>query len=309
MHYLLFLLICGVWGSSFILMKKAAPAMGPLTIGWGRVIGGGLILLLIWRLLLRRPGERWGVARRDWLALAVPAVVGMTYPFVMQPYLIGRFEHSGFFGMMVCLVPLLTIAVSVPMLGVWPKVRELVGVVVGFGFILLLFGAGAERGVPWQAVVLAVTVPAAYALSNTFIKRRLSHIPPVVLTITLLLAAGACITPLMLVSPMEREKLMNADAGQLAIAGLAVGVLGMIGTGLATWMFYVLVTRRGPLFAGMVTYLVSSIAVMWGWVDGEPVTRRQIVALAGVLAMVALVQWPGRPAKPGAATRRPRPSG
>jgi hypothetical protein len=40
----------------------------------------------------------------------------------------------------------------------------------------------------------------------------------------------------------------------------------------------------------MVTYLVPLVAVLWGWTDAEQVTTRQILALLGVLAMVAVVQ-------------------
>jgi drug/metabolite transporter (DMT)-like permease len=60
------------------------------------------------------------------------------------------------------------------------------------------------------------------------------------------------------------------------------------------FMFYRLIQARGPLFAGMVTYLIPIGAVAWGWADGEPVSTRQLVALAVILAAVALVQWPER---------------
>jgi drug/metabolite transporter (DMT)-like permease len=51
-----------------------------------------------------------------------------------------------------------------------------------------------------------------------------------------------------------------------------------------------LVQDRGPLFAGMVTYVVPVIALFWGWQTGESITLVQVLAMMGVLAMVALVQ-------------------
>ena len=51
-----------------------------------------------------------------------------------------------------------------------------------------------------------------------------------------------------------------------------------------------LLQRRGPLYAGMVTYLVPLGALLWGWADAELVTARQLSAILGVLATVALVQ-------------------
>ncbi len=55
--------------------------------------------------------------------------------------------------------------------------------------------------------------------------------------------------------------------------------------------FNKLIHDRGPLFAGMVTNLVPAGAVIWGWLDGEQVTTKQIAALAIILPMVALVQF------------------
>ena len=70
-------------------------------------------------------------------------------------------------------------------------------------------------------------------------------------------------------------------------------MLGVLATGLATLLFYRLIQERGPLFAGMVTYIIPVEAVMWGALDGEAVAGRQVVALGVVLVAVALVQWPG----------------
>ncbi|HUY93609.1 MAG TPA: hypothetical protein VMV10_33085 [Pirellulales bacterium] len=56
-------------------------------------------------------------------------------------------------------------------------------------------------------------------------------------------------------------------------------------------MFNKMVLDQGPLFAGMVTYLVPVGAMVWGWLDEERVTLLQGVALTGIFAMVALVQY------------------
>ena len=41
----------------------------------------------------------------------------------------------------------------------------------------------------------------------------------------------------------------------------------------------------------MVTYIIPVIALLRGYVDGESISGQQMVAIAGVLAMVGLVQW------------------
>ncbi len=88
---------------------------------------------------------------------------------------------------------------------------------------------------------------------------------------------------------------VSRDAFWPAVISLLV--LGVVGTGLAMFWFNKLIHDRGPLFAGMVTNLVPAGAVIWGWLDGEQVTTRQIAALAIILPMVALVQF-GAPHSP-----------
>jgi drug/metabolite transporter (DMT)-like permease len=71
----------------------------------------------------------------------------------------------------------------------------------------------------------------------------------------------------------------------------AIAVLGVLGTGFAVLLVIWLIVTKGPLFAGMVTYVVPTLALVWGAVDGEVITSRQLLAMAGVLSMVALVQF------------------
>ena len=73
----------------------------------------------------------------------------------------------------------------------------------------------------------------------------------------------------------------------------SIAVLGILGTGFAVLLVIWLIVTKGPLFAGMVTYVVPTLALVWGAVDGEVITTRQLLAMAGVLGMVALVQTGG----------------
>ncbi len=224
------------------------------------------------------------------IPLLVPGVLGFAYPYVMQPHLVGKHQASAYFGMMVALVPLLTILVSAPMLGVWPRRRQVIGVLLGLACIALLASDGEQRSVPWYDLMFAMTVPLSYAVSNTYIKKRFHALSPLALTCSGLALAGLVLLPISLMT----EQVKAVDAGELTFALTMLVVLGVFGTGLAMFMFYRLIQSHGPLFAGMVTYLVPLGALMWGWLDGERVTMMQLVAMAGIFAGVALVQWPGR---------------
>jgi drug/metabolite transporter (DMT)-like permease len=291
--HLAFLLICVTWGASFILMERATHAFGPVGVGIGRLLGGAAVLAGVW--WWQR--QRHRVSLGDMARIAGVALVGTSWPFVVQPYCLGRgFGHS-YFGMMVALVPLATIVVSVPMLGIWPAKRQFMGVLGGFGCMLLLLQDGAARGMSIGLLILALTVPVSYALGNTYLKWKLSHVHSVPLTAMVLALAAAWLMPFELL-PGALEALGLEGPAYPRDWGMALGslaVLGVIGTGVAVLAFIHLVVKEGPLFAGMVTYVVPVFAIMWGAADGETITALQLVAMAGVLAMVALVQFGGRP--------------
>jgi drug/metabolite transporter (DMT)-like permease len=286
--YVWFLFLCLVWGSNFILIERASHAFGPVAIGIGRLVGGSAVLAIIW-LAGRR---RYRIAAVDWWRITLVTFLATAVPFVIQPYLIGRgFGHS-FFGTLVALVPLVTIVVSVPMLGQWPTLRQVIGVLGGLVCMSFIVEDGSARGMSTGMLALAVLVPCTYAVGNTYVKWKLSHVPALPLTTLLLAIAALMLVPLQL-SPGALDAMGLAGPAQphdwpVAIAALAFS--GVVATGLSILVFIHLIIQQGPLFAGMVTYVVPVLALLWGAFDNEKITARQLVAMAGVLAMVALVQ-------------------
>ncbi len=292
MSYVLFLVVSLIWGANFLLMKKSLLVFGPVSVGVGRCLGGAAAIALV--LAIRRSFQAKGAfGAKEMRYLLLPASIGIAYPWVLQPALIGHYGNSAFFGMMVCLVPLLTMFVSVPMLGVYPKPRQIAGVLGGLIGMALLFKAGDARGIGPVGVALAVTVPLSYAISNNWVKRHLSHVPPVHMTGLILMMATLGLLPIALAS----ESIQPTEAQTTQLAAGSLLVLGVVGTGLTMAWFMKLVMAEGPLFAGMTTYIVPCGALAFGALDGEPIDGTQIAALVLVLAMVALVQWPERAPK------------
>ncbi len=282
--HVIFIFLCLTWGSSFILMKKAGHVFGPMTIGSGRVVGGLVLLWGVWVLVMRRR-QGWPFRYRDVAGLTFVVLFGYVAPFVLQPMLISRHDNSAVFGMMVALVPLMTALVSIPVLGVRPRAIQMVGIAIGLGCMSILMKDGLNRSMPIGDLALAALVPLGYTTANTYIKRRFSHAPPIVLAATAMSGAALVMVPMAL----SMETVEQGDTSMpMAIGALAI--LGLVCTGLATWMFYHLIQTRGPLFAGMVTYIVPMGALAWGWLDDERITGLQMAALGGVLVAVALVQ-------------------
>jgi drug/metabolite transporter (DMT)-like permease len=177
-------------------------------------------------------------------------------------------------------------------MGLRPSWRELVGVVAGLGFIGLLMFDGNQRGIaPWM-LLMAFTVPLSYAIGNVWLRKTLNDADPTPLSAVMTAAPALLLGPLM-ASPAAQQAIGLPSPGPRHDAWLALGaitVLGVMGTGACMWLFVKMIQSRGPLFAGMVTYVVPLVALTWGLVDHETITSRQVVAMLGILGTVALVQ-------------------
>lgn len=260
-------------------MKKADLVFGPITIAGFRVAGGALVLCLI-ALITRQ----WcWPERRQWPILIFIITIGYAMPYVIQPVLV-PICGSGFVGMIVGFVPLMTVLVSIPLLRVWPSKQQAIGVIGGLICLFLIIGDGLQRSFsPWY-LLLGVLVPTFYACANSLVRKNLQETPPLLSSAWCLLGSSIPLLPIgLLTEPLKSE-------GSLAMAITCVVILGCVGTGLIMYAFYSLINRRGPLYAGMVAYIIPIGAVLIGSLDGEAISLYQWLAMFGIIVMVILVQ-------------------
>lgn len=286
MHHAIFLFICGLWGTSFLFMKIGLASFSPVGVAAFRTVTGAAALAVIWRWRRRR----WPLRRDDLGPLLFVSLVGYALPFWVQPHVIGVVEThsrhgSSFVGMMVGLVPLTTILASAPLLRVYPTPRQLIGVIGGLACMILLFWGELRHGVALGDLLLASITPAAYGLCNSYVKRRFAGVSQnAVVLVTLALSA------LMLLPVAMTEPAHNTTPATLAWSIAALVFLGVVCTGVAGFAFYHLIQMQGPLFAGMVAYVIPTVALLVGALAGERITLTQVAAMAGIFVMVALVQ-------------------
>jgi drug/metabolite transporter (DMT)-like permease len=75
-----------------------------------------------------------------------------------------------------------------------------------------------------------------------------------------------------------------------ATAGVVVG-LGVMGTGVAFFIYYYLLEQLGAVASSSANYLAPAVAMLIGWVLGERFGLLELVAIALVFGSIALVQF------------------
>ncbi len=292
--YLAFGLLGLVWGTNFIFMKWAAALITPGQIVLLRVLFGFLPVLL---LALSSGSLRWRHLRHGhhFLVMALLATAVCYYAFARGTSLL----LSSVAGTLSGAIPLFTFVCSFLFLRQEPLNRRTAGGVF-FGFLGVLLIAH-----PWQAAASAIDpegvwymVAGSLSVGSSFVyaKRFLSklEIAAVALStyqIGIALAVIAVLTDLQGITRI-------ADDWR-AFVGVSLG-LGLLGTGLAYILYYLIVQRLGAIAASAVTYMPPVVALVIGYflVD-EPLNGVDLLAMAVILGGVYLLQT-GRPQAPGA---------
>lgn len=283
-HWLLLGYLVLVWGFAFALIAVALEAIHPLFIVWTRLWMGAAVMCMVW--LWR--GRAWHLGREWWPRLIVLSLTGNLVPFSLIAWA-EQTVPSAEVGILMALMPIATLLLAHWLLDDEAlTVSRVAGVAAGFTGVGLLVGddvfqSGYQGQLPGQLATLLATL--SYAFNGVYAK-RLPSADPVALSLGTL-SAGA----LFLAFPAIA--LQGAHFGwSIPLQGwAAVSVLGVMGTGLATWSYFVVVSERGPGFLSTINYLIPAVAFLAGtlWLS-EPWAAQHLIALGLILVGVGLIQ-------------------
>lgn len=289
-------LLAAIWGASFLFMRLAVPAFGPLPLAWTRVAGASLLLLPL--LLLAPQGRaqaRAGLAH--WRPLLLVAFFNSVVPFTLFAYATASVE-AGVAAILNAATPLFSAALARLWLGERLSRMRMAGLAIGFAgvFAVVVARTGVRGGGAVLPVLACVGAAFSYAITPSLTRRHLAGVAPLAVAGLNQLAATA-----MLALPAA----LAWPAGPLATTPvLAAAGLSFLCTGFALLLFFRLIAHAGAQNAISVTYLIPVFAVAWGSLFlGERLTAALLAASAVVLAGTALATglWPRRRAPAGAA--------
>jgi drug/metabolite transporter (DMT)-like permease len=275
-HLIMLAALAAIWGSSFMFITIALRELAPSTLILLRMASGALALAVF----VRVAGYRFAHLRPYARPLALLALINTAVPFFLiawgQQYI-----DSGLAAIFNASAPLFTALFAIP-IDRSQRVTglRLAGVVLAFGGVVLLVGfelSGGERAVAGALAVVAAA--ACYGVGGLYAGRRFSALPfPLV-------ALGSLVWATIFVLPV--------GAAQASMLGweslLSVLYLGIAATGVAYLLYFGLIAGAGASKAVLVTYLVPSLALVYGAIFlDETITVVSLVGLALVLAGVAL---------------------
>lgn len=278
----LFLIVLSlVWGSSFILMKKALIGLTPVQVGALRMLISAVFLLLIGFRSIRK------IEKRHWKYIAITAALGTFFPVFLFAFAINGIDSS-IAAILNSLTPFNTFMFGALVFGFAFKKKQLIGILVGLigTLVLILKGAELNPNQNYWYALLVIIASVGYAFNVNMIKKYLSDLDALAITtghfLLLSIPALLVLTFSGFFSTFEGTPITTSSLGYVA-------VLAIFGTGIAKVLFNKLIHISSPVFSSSVTYVIPVVAVMWGVIDGEKLSFIQFFAGGIILLGVWLV--------------------
>lgn len=268
-----------IWGSSFILIKRGLVGLTPLQVGSLRMLFAFSFLLLIgFRSLAQIPLGKWKY-------IALTAFTGTFVPAFLFAIAQSQIDSS-ISAILNSLTPLNALILGVTFFGLAFQRSQFIGVMVGLAgsMILILSGAVHHPEQNYFYALFVVVATFCYALNVNFIKKYLSDINPLAIT-TGNFVVMAVPALLILISTGFFSQL---DEVKVQYSVLFVGILGIIGTGIANMLYFKLIQMTSPVFAASSAYLFPVVAIFWGLLDGEQLGFVQFIGAVIILIGVYL---------------------
>ncbi len=293
-----YLLVCTVWGSTYLAIRIGVADLPPLLFAGVRFTIAGALLAAI----VVATGDRLPRRARDW---KIHGITGLFLLLGGNAVVVWaeQFVESGPASVFVAAVPLWAAFFDAIVPGGSSVFTWRVGVGLALGFLGSALLAGVTPGELLSADLkgpIALTLASAsWALGTVYSKRNPTETTPFSASAVQMLVGGAVITVLGLLAGESSDwRFTQSGLGALAYLIVFGSIVGF------TAYAYAL-RHASATVVGTYAYVNPVVAVLLGWlVLSEAITLRTVAAMGLILGAVLMIQLGSRPAAPAG---EPRP--
>ena len=269
-----------IWGSSFILIKKALIGLSPTQLGSLRIIFSSIIIFAFaWHTLKI-------ITKNEWKWIIISAFLGSFFPAFLFAFAETEIDSS-VASVLNSLVPLNTVIIGAIVFKIASSKKQIIGVIVGLIGTYLLIDKGIELN-PDQNYLysgLVILCSFLYGFNVNIIKKYLNEVPPVAIAAGHFSVIFIPAIIIFLLSDFKSEQIHDPDT--IKSIGYVL-VLSAFGTALAKVLFNKLVQMSTAVFASSVTYSLLIVSLFWGILDGELFSFNQFMATILIVLGVLL---------------------
>ena len=274
-NYMLLASLILIWGSSFLLTDRSLLFFSPEEVVTYRLTIGALSMLLISLIY----SKSLFVSFRPWFHFAIYAVVGNILPYLLIST--GQMSiTSGMAGLLMAVMPLVTLVLAHFLL---PNdklnIFKFIGFVFGISGVLFILSPSINNGSNSTIGILLVLAAACSYSINTIIAARLSSYDPIVTSTCVLILASVLS---FLIWP---ETLSISFTEIPFLSGFSLILLGVLPTGIAAYIYFIIINSAGATFLANINYLIPVVAFFLGAILlGEEILLQNIIALIFIIS-------------------------
>ncbi len=271
-------LLAAIWGGSFLFVRMAVDAIGPLWLTELRVGIAAVAMLLYARAA--------GFAldpRQNWRPYLVLGLINTALPWWLFAWS-GKHINASYMAILNASSPWFAAVCGAIWLGEKLSARKILGLALGMLGVALLVGYGPIKvnGAVVLAALASIGAAACYALAGVYTRMRAARLAPRALALGSLVTASAIVLPFLPAPPP-----LAAFTWQVTLAVLGIS---LICSAAAYLMYFRLIANVGPTKTLTVTFLIPVFGTLWGWLFlGEPIGISTLAGGALIVIATALV--------------------
>ncbi len=271
-----------VWGFSFLFIKRSVAIFTPIQmLSWRMVMAFLAYVPFAIAYWSRIQWRHWRLYLM--VALCGSAIPNLLYGFAQQHV------SSSLAGILNSLTPLFTLITGYLIFQMKVTRYKIAGILMGLAgaIVLVLFNASSGLEGQFYYAALCAFATVFYALNSNIIGSSLQgHHPAAIASASFMLLGPLAIG--MLIGSGGVEAALTHPRGMAGVGYLAF--LGVVGTALASIVYFDLLQKTSTLFATSVTFLLPVMSMLIGAYDGEPIGPIDVLATAIILGGLYLAR-------------------
>ena len=242
--------LSALWGSAFVFIKIAAPAIGAVGLVFLRLV---LASLLLGALFIRK--QHFKMIKENIFPIILIGATNVALPFYCFSYAALEINASTM-AVINGSTPLFAFVFSIFWLNFQFKWFQFLGILIGMSGLMVFVGYESLEFKLFP-MFMAMIGAAMYGLSMNYIY-KLNVVDTGVMAAVTMVAATFMIAPFLLLDPIIMD---NWD---LKVVGSVI-FLGVFCTGLAYLPYFILIKRVGPISTSLVALLVPIFGMLWAY--------------------------------------------
>lgn len=272
------ILLAAIWGSSYLFIRIAAPAIGVrLTMGL-RIALAAIIMVAVFTYFKRLPQYKL-----YWRQYFILGLLNLVLPFALISFSVANLNAS-IGAILNATTPLFTMIISSLWLKEKMTFRKVAGLLIGLAGLTILVGwiPLALSGKVVLAIIFSLIAAFLYGLGAVYTRIYLKDAEPIKTATGQLSAAAILVLPLLTGSYPDTLFTVNMV--------MVILILAVLCTAIGYALYFRLISNIGSTNASLVTLLVPVFSLLWGMLFlDEPLTPAVLMGLALILLSLKII--------------------